>query len=82
MGLHDILGKWEQANDYVLKKYPEGAEMDFTLLEKGAEQAQLDVSVQEEKEARAAGRKKSRKPIIGHERDDQMQIYLQEIRYK
>ena len=56
--------------------------MDFTLLEKGAEQAQLDVSVQEEKEARAAGRKKSRKPIIGHERDDQMQIYLQEIRYK
>ena len=58
VGLHDILFKWEQANDYVLKKYPDGAELDFTLLEKGAEQAQLEVSVREEGEARAAGRKK------------------------
>jgi hypothetical protein len=34
VGLHGILNKWETANEHVLKKYPEGADMDFTLLEK------------------------------------------------
>jgi hypothetical protein len=28
-GLQDILAKWEQANERILEKYPEGAEMDF-----------------------------------------------------
>lgn len=27
--LYDILAKWEQANERILEKYPEGAEMDF-----------------------------------------------------
>lgn len=27
--LFDILNKWEQANERILEKYPEGAEMDF-----------------------------------------------------
>jgi hypothetical protein len=28
-GLKDILSKWEEANNRILEKYPEGAEMDF-----------------------------------------------------
>lgn len=31
--LFEILDKWEQANDRILKKYPDGAEMNFDLLE-------------------------------------------------
>jgi len=35
-GLEDILDKWYQANERILEKYPEGAEMDFAQLEQAA----------------------------------------------
>lgn len=31
--LEEILQKWDEANDRILKKYPDGAEMNFDLLE-------------------------------------------------
>lgn len=36
--LFDILNKWEQANERILEKYPEGAEMDFAQLEQAAQE--------------------------------------------
>lgn len=32
-GLNDILQKWEEANDRILAKYPEGADMDYDQLD-------------------------------------------------
>jgi len=31
--LQEVLVKWQQANDRILEKYPEGAEMDYNLLD-------------------------------------------------
>ena len=35
-GLQEILDKWQQANDRILEKYPEGAQMSFAQLEEAA----------------------------------------------
>ena len=32
-GLMDILGKWEEANNKIFEKYPEGQEADMSILE-------------------------------------------------
>ena len=32
-GLQDILEKWEEANNKILTKYPEGADMDYDQLD-------------------------------------------------
>lgn len=32
-GLMDILEKWEEANNKILTKYPEGADMDYDQLD-------------------------------------------------
>jgi len=71
IGLHDILAKWEQANDRILEKYPEGAEMDFSMLD------------DQNNTADDGGDGKKRKARLGtYHRDDEMQTYLQEIRVK
>ena len=37
-GLQDILEKWNQANERILEKYPEGSQMSFAQLEEAAKQ--------------------------------------------
>jgi len=58
VGLHGILNKWENANEHVLRKYPEGAKMDFTLLEK----ADVDRAAGDENDVRR--NKNTRKPAM------------------
>ena len=35
-GLQDILSKWQEANERILEKYPEGSQMSFAQLEEAA----------------------------------------------
>ena len=75
-GLVDVLNKWDVANEHILKKYPDANEMDFSLLEKGGE-------IGNDGENGQAIHHKTKKPqISGINRDDQMQVYLKEIRQK
>ena len=41
-GLQDILEKWNQANERILEKYPEGSQMSFAQLEEAAKQQMQD----------------------------------------
>ena len=38
-GLQDILSKWQEANERILEKYPEGSQMSFAQLEEAARQS-------------------------------------------
>ena len=72
--LQEILDKWQTANDRILEKYPEGSQMSFAQLEEAAKE-QMDA--QREKD----GKKKPQvKNTSAYQRDDEMQIYLSDIR--
>ena len=59
-GLHDILDKWQQANDKILEKYPEGHKMSQEQLEEVARNSIEILSVNsEEHKLRGKGQKKS-----------------------
>lgn len=35
--LQEVLAKWQQANERILQKYPEGADLDYALVENNLE---------------------------------------------
>ena len=66
--LHEILAKWELANDRILQKYPEGAEMNFDLLNETPGQLQAEET---------KGRKNAKAPSVRtHQIPDEMAMYL------
>ena len=77
-GLQDILDKWWQANERILEKYPEGSQMSFAQLEEAARNS--IENIEEEKKAAGAKGKRSTNKQGLPPRDDEMQVYLSEIR--
>ena len=51
-GLQEILDKWQQANERILEKYPEGSQMSFAQLEEAAKEM---MDEQKEKEHKKKG---------------------------
>ena len=83
-GLQDILNKWQQANERILEKYPEGSQMSFAQLEEAARNSiEVDAEENDPKSKKGTGVGKGKKPGSKQAqpaRDDEMQIYLSEIR--
>lgn len=74
-GLQDILEKWQQANERILEKYPEGSQMSFAQLEEVARNSiDIEAAAADDNESKR-GTSKTRKPgvrAMQGGRDDEM----------